>query len=203
MLREVRSKLSTQWEPYPPLNATTTTTFDAQLDFQVSTDGGLSWQVARAPATLATTSRNVRLFDGRSTFETTVTQLDAAGGDLPVGVMIRESPTLVSEGGISSVEEGGGYDISSFFDIFTRSAPTEAGAGGPPQTAGQANLERVAQPTNFSPTSAALTGRYFRTQPCFAFYPSGIVLSNVFIRRFTAAFPPPRGRRHRTRSALK
>lgn len=193
MLREVRSKLSTQWEPYPPLNATTTTTFDAQLDFQVSTDGGLSWQVARAPATLATTSRNVRLFDGRSTFETTVTQLDAAGGDLPVGVMIRESPTLVSEGGISSVEEGGGYDISSFFDIFTEIS-TDGGGSWWPATNGpvRLNLERVAPTDEFlTDLQPPLTGRYFRTQPCFAFYPSGIVLSNVFIRRFTASVPPP------------
>jgi hypothetical protein len=48
------------------------------------------------------------------------TQLDISGGDLPAGVMLRESPTLQSTGEIQIQDIGGGmFHIDSFFDVFT------------------------------------------------------------------------------------
>ncbi len=41
-----------------------------------------------------------------------------SGPDLPAGMIIRESPTLVSPGRASLRPDAGGYQVSSFFDVF-------------------------------------------------------------------------------------
>jgi hypothetical protein len=48
-----------------------------------------------------------------------MTQLDIAGGNLPPGALIRESPTLASTG-LTSIQNlgGGNFKIDSFFDVF-------------------------------------------------------------------------------------
>ena len=54
------------------------------------------------------------------TFDTEMLQLDISGGTLPVGTIIRESPTLASLGQTMITDIGSGlFEISSFFDIFT------------------------------------------------------------------------------------
>ncbi len=45
--------------------------------------------------------------------------MNISGGTLPAGVMIRESPTLLSSGQTRIKPIPGGYMIDSFFDIFT------------------------------------------------------------------------------------
>ena len=143
---DIRHKLFTGWMEPPVFGGSQTHTFDSQLDFQLSTDGGTTFTAARAPATMTVTINNVRGFQGRSTYETEVTQLDIAGGDLPVGVMIRESPTKASKGGTSSLAggggggAGGGAAISSFFDIFTE-VSTDGGVSWGPATNGPAHME--------------------------------------------------------------
>ncbi len=192
-LRKLRNKLFTQWQALPPPDALNAHTCDAQLDLQLSTDGGATWSPVRTPGTMACTSRNVRQFAGQSTFETTLTQLDFAGGDLPAGVMIRESPTRVSEGGLALVASGGGYDVSSFFDIFTE-VSTDGGASWSPATNGavRLELERVAPSHAYaSDLQPPPASRYVHTQPWFAGYASGIILSNVVARRHTASCAPP------------
>jgi hypothetical protein len=50
---------------------------------------------------------------------TEITSLNLAGGTLPTGMMLRESPTRRSTGQTSLRAVPGGYRIGSFFDIFT------------------------------------------------------------------------------------
>lgn len=53
-------------------------------------------------------------------FDTEMLQLDISGGNLPAGVMLRESPSLQSTGQTNIDDIGGGvFRISSFFDVFT------------------------------------------------------------------------------------
>ena len=53
-------------------------------------------------------------------FDTELLQLDISGGNLPFGVLIRESPTLASIGRTAIRDIGGGqFQIASFFDVFT------------------------------------------------------------------------------------
>jgi len=54
-------------------------------------------------------------------FDAEILSLDIAGGGLPIGVQIRESPTKASTGhsSVTPLAGGGGYMIDSFFDIFT------------------------------------------------------------------------------------
>ncbi len=150
VIKDIRHKLFTGWAEPPPFGYTNTHTFDSQLDFQLSTDGGLHFTPARAPATMIVSIKNVRGFQGRSTYETEVTQLDIAGGDLPGGVLIRESPISASKGGTSMLAggggggAGGGAAISSFFDIFTE-VSTDGGMSYYPSVAGTATV--TLQPT--------------------------------------------------------
>ncbi len=142
---------------------------------------------------------NVRLFQSRSTYETEVTQLDISGGDLPAGVKIRESPMLVSEGGVSMLAggggggAGGGAAISSFFDIWTE-VSTDFGVSWGPATNGPEHLEleRVAPVYTYANNLwPPLNGEYLDKGGWFAFYANGIVLSNVHQHAFTAAIAPP------------
>jgi hypothetical protein len=199
VIKDIRHKLFTGWMEPPMFGGSQTHTFDSQLDFQLSTDGGVSFHAARAPATMTVSIGNAREFQGRKTYDTEVTQLDVAGGDLPAGVMIRESPTKASKGGTSSMMggggggAGGGAAISSFFDIFTE-VTTDGGATWGAATNGPAHMElrRVAPmypfPNNLLPV---LAGQYVSPQQWHAYYANGIVITNVIHRRFTTAITPP------------
>jgi hypothetical protein len=53
-------------------------------------------------------------------FDTEVLRLDISGGNLPPGLLIRESPTLASLGRTTVRGLAGGqFEVNSFFDIFT------------------------------------------------------------------------------------
>jgi len=69
--------------------------------------GGVASQVS---VTLLSDMGGVRMFD------TEMLQLDLVGG----GLMVRESPTIPSQGQTQITDMGGGlYRIDSFFDVFT------------------------------------------------------------------------------------
>jgi hypothetical protein len=199
VLKDIRHKLYTGWMEPPVFGASQTHTFDSQLDFQLSTDGGANFSAARAPATMTVTISNVRGFQGRSTYETEVTQFDIAGGDLPVSVMLRKSPIKASKGGRSSLAggggggAGGGAAISSFFDVFTE-ITTDGGVSWGPATNGPTHLElcRIAPVHTYTNNLIpALAGEYITPQTWWADYANGIVLTNVSHHSFTAAIPPP------------
>ena len=65
-------------------------------------------------------SVNFDLLPDDTIFNTEMLQLDISGGNLPAGVMLRESPTQQSTGQTNVDDIGGGvFRISSFFDVFT------------------------------------------------------------------------------------
>ena len=98
-----------------------THSFGSTGRFKASTDGGLSWADfwAPAPATVSIAWDYADL-DGTQHYKTEMTALDAGGGSLPPGFMIRESPSKSSAGETTFKDLGDGmYRISSFFDIWT------------------------------------------------------------------------------------
>ena len=199
LIKDLRHKLFRNWAEPPTFGANQMNNFNSEVDFRLSTDGGITSWEARAPATVTIIIGNIRGFQGRSTYDAEVTQFDMVGGDLPAGVMIRESPTKGSYGGWSMLAGGGGGGggggaaISSFFDVFTE-VSTDGGVTWAPASSAPAHqeLRRVAPvysfTNNFWPT---LAGRYICLQQWTALYPNGIVISNFVAGAFTAAIAPP------------
>ena len=84
------------------------------------------------------------------TFATEMLALNLSGGTLPVGTMIRESPTLQSTGVTKITDIGGGlYQIDSFFDVFTELS-IDGGASWLPSTNGAGHVVLVPEPTSMS-----------------------------------------------------
>jgi hypothetical protein len=102
--------------PAPGDSSMVTSFFD--IFTEVSLDGGATW----APMSTHGTGHMLytSVLSPPELYQTEMLSLDIAGGDLPAGVMIRESPTLASTGQttIKSLP-GGGYTVDSFFDVFT------------------------------------------------------------------------------------
>ena len=117
--------------------ASSTHTFGSLIRVDVSVSGGTP-QTMQAPATV-TVRVDYTGVDGagKRMFDTEMLQLDIAGGTLPPGTRIRESPTMASTGKTTVRDYGGGlFAIDSFFDIFTELSlddgqtwnPAESGA---------------------------------------------------------------------------
>ncbi|HEY2951519.1 MAG TPA: hypothetical protein VGK40_02995, partial [Verrucomicrobiae bacterium] len=104
--------------PPPMLNGLATYTSDGDVRFEFSSNGGATFSNASAPATVAVRLLNVADDGTARTFQTEMLSLDIAGGTLPPGVRIRESPTLVSAGQATSrAVPTGGAMVSSYFDV--------------------------------------------------------------------------------------
>jgi hypothetical protein len=106
--------------PPPPLGVSQVQPLTGQAHFDLSSDGGATFNPVTAPASAS--MRVAHASDGSSTrfFDTEMLSLDIAGGGLPAGTMIRESPTRASTGKTAIHDDGGGqFRIGSFFDIFT------------------------------------------------------------------------------------
>ncbi len=199
VIQGLQNRRFTQWADPPVIGGSLTHTFDSQLDFQLSTDGGAHFTSVHTPSTLTIETRHVREFQGRTTYETEVTQYDVAGGDLPLGVMIRESPTRASKGGTSSLAggggggAGGGAAISSFFDIFTE-VSTDGGGSWASATNGPAHeeLQRIAPANTYgSNLFPQLSGQYVCRKLWMAYFANGIVITNFVNRAFTQGITPP------------
>jgi hypothetical protein len=192
ILKDVQCKQFTTWIAPPALDATTTHSYNAQVDYLVSTDGGITFSPGRAPAMLTVRTYHSRDFDGRATYETELLQMDVSGGDLPVGMRLRESPTRVSEGGISIRAMTDNYKINSFFDIFTELTLDNGVTWQPAGGVGHVEAQAVA-PSNPFPTSLLqpATGQYVHDEEWFAYYAMGVVLKDVVVNKFTSSIPPP------------
>ncbi|MCX6879766.1 MAG: HYR domain-containing protein [Verrucomicrobia bacterium] len=193
MLRELKLRQFTQWMEPPLLGSSQTQTFDSQLDFQLSLDGGATWTVARAPAVMTVQLSHVRQLMPDDDCDTVVTQLDVAGGDLPLGVMIRESPTRASGGGTTVSTMGGGYLISSFFDIFTE-VSTDGGQTWGAATNGPAHLELERTAPAYEYTNNLMPpphGRYVSLPASQAAFANAMIFKNVVLRQFSASITPP------------
>ncbi|HWX21576.1 MAG TPA: hypothetical protein VN578_16865 [Candidatus Binatia bacterium] len=111
-------------QPLPPPGQSQLQTFEATANLMVSLDNGRTFMSNSAPAsglvTVSNTSPGGSL--GPAYYNTELLQLNISGGNLPPGLMVRESPSKVSLGRTSSIQDTGptgGYRISSFFDVFT------------------------------------------------------------------------------------
>ena len=98
--------------------------YGGQVDFELSTDGGVTWGPAHAPITFhvgyhftGPTGPDTRRF------ETEMLQLDLSGGTLPYTLAFRESPSHASSGVTTIRAVPGGFMIDSFFDVFTEMSP--------------------------------------------------------------------------------
>jgi len=93
--------------------------FDVFFEVDLTTDGGQNWthyNLPLCPGVVRISPPSVVPPDRH--FNTELLSLSLSGGGLPA--MIRESPTLPSNGGIDQRDLGGGlYRLDSFFDVFT------------------------------------------------------------------------------------
>ena len=200
VIKDIRHKLFTGWMEPPAFGQAQTHTFDSQLDFQLSTDGGATLHALRAPATMTVTISNVRGFQGRSTYETEVTQLDVSGGDLPLG---RDDPRKPDQGQQRRHQfarrrrwrrrrrRRGHQQLLRHLhrgQHRRRERPGHAATNGPAHM----ELQRIAPAYTFTNNLLPpLTGEYISPQQWQRLFPSGIVITNVVNRAFTAAITPP------------
>ena len=88
---------------------------------EVSTDGGATWApkaAAGIPGLMKLTPTTPPGSNPRG-FDTEMLSLSLSGGTLPLGIMVRESPSRASVGHTDDTSLGGGlFKIDSFFDIF-------------------------------------------------------------------------------------
>jgi hypothetical protein len=90
----------------------------AQVDFEVSSDGGQTFQPMTGSARSRVWTRHSEDTSDTRFFETEMLSMELSGG--AAGVMLRESPTRRSLGQTSLQKNpAGGYRIGSFFDVFT------------------------------------------------------------------------------------
>jgi hypothetical protein len=90
----------------------------ARIDFEVSSDGGQTFQPMSASARTQVRARHSEDTADTRYFETEMLSMELFGG--AAGVMFRESPTRASVGKTSVQKTAsGGYRIGSFFDVFT------------------------------------------------------------------------------------
>jgi len=159
--------------PLPAPGEATLGTFPARIQFDLSGDGGSTWQTVFAE--IQVTARIVST--GRTAyFDMELIAVEAP--PLPGGLRIRESSTLPSLG-CTHVEpgEGGGYWISSFFDIFTELSIDGGGSWTPGSRKTRVILQNLANETapsekRFLPKDTACDG----SSPFFAHFPNGVQL---------------------------
>ncbi|MDP1623732.1 MAG: T9SS type A sorting domain-containing protein [Bacteroidales bacterium] len=107
--------------PPPPLGSFTVLPFTSMATFDFSVDFGLTFQQNTAPCQMLMRVDHTLDSAGLMYFETEIISLSLQGGTLPPGVMLRESidPTALSTGLLRMKEVPGGFQIDSFFDIWT------------------------------------------------------------------------------------
>jgi hypothetical protein len=167
--------------------------FDSDVDLQLNSGGCL-----KAPAAVTVRVTHTNTVGCARLYGTEMLQLDVAGGDLPPGMMIRQSPTKRSFGQLRvQPAQGGGYLMASFFDLWT-----ELSLDGGQTWTLATNSTRMAL-TNNSPEVFSLTNHLpaldsrYRTTDVTSFCTNGIcctngiLLSNIVHSSFTANIPPP------------
>jgi len=149
VIRRMRDHFFTQSLPPPALGISQPQTLDAQIDMEVSIDGGQTFGPIRAPASMTIQVTHRRDEGTTQIFDTEMLQLDIAGGGMPIGVMLRESPSKQSRGGTAyAVPSVGDSDfgllrIGSFFDIFTELSLDGGQNWSPATTPGHVELQRT------------------------------------------------------------
>jgi hypothetical protein len=107
--------------PPPPsiAGASTVHTFNSVIEGDLFLSGSFIDHISADALTTVRVEFD-QLLGAERFFDTELLQLDISGGNLPAGVLIRESPTIPSLGQTAIRDIGGGqFQISSFFDVFT------------------------------------------------------------------------------------
>ena len=180
--------------PPPPPGDTQTHQFNSHIDLMLSQDGGATYIPVRVNAVVDVGVVSRSSSPGQGTFDTEMLAMTLSGGGLPAGVMIRESPTLPSRGGVQMDQQPDGtFHVSSFFDIFTELS-VDGGQNWQPATTGPARVELRNQATEKPFPNSQLpppAGQYVSPQQWHALFANGIVISNVSHQRFLQSQPPP------------
>ena len=91
---------------------------NTKIDARFSLDNGATYVSGWAPANMNARITHTTDSGGTAYFQTEMLQLNISGGNLPFGVMLRESPTRQSLGQHTLTQSGSGFLVSSFFDVF-------------------------------------------------------------------------------------
>ncbi len=193
VIRDVRHRFFTTGTLPPPIGTTQIHTFDSQLDFELSTDNGNTFQQVSAPATTTVSVTHSSDDEGIESYDTEMLSLDVQG--LPPGIRLRESPTLQSLGQTSIEPTPGGYMVSSFFDVFTEISLDNGATWTPADDS--ASVEMRNDPRAVSPGTVPSqllpppNGAYVSPQQWHALYAQGIVIKDVKHKFFTQSLQPP------------
>ena len=148
LLRKVRHSNLPNPIPLPTSGGATYSASGTTIQFEISQNGGASWSPITAPANNVTiTISNAPGAGPPRVFRTEMLALDIAGGNLPAGVMVRESPTKQSLGRHTVRKVDGGFRISSFFDVFLDVSLNNGSTWSP---ADSATTVALAQPESYT-----------------------------------------------------
>ncbi len=193
VIRNVKHHFFSQSLPAPPLGQSRIQTFDAQMDMEISVDGGQTFGTARAPSALSMRVTHTRDEGTTQIFDTEMLQLDIQGGGLPAGLMLRESPTRRSQGATAIGDPD--FDllrIHSFFDIFTElsldGGQNWSPASAPSHIELQCNAPEV---TETSPNLPSPGGAYASSAELDAAFQPGILVQETRLDNFSQSTPPP------------
>ena len=118
MVRNIVKKYPDASIPPPPPMMPVVHSYNDSIFFQISLDQGETWLNIEAPC-VNTVQINYTITDNLTTlYACEFLSINVSGGNLPPGVLIRESPTLTSSGQFTTTTGLIGNRISSFFDIF-------------------------------------------------------------------------------------
>ncbi|MCX5683195.1 MAG: hypothetical protein NT049_05860, partial [Planctomycetota bacterium] len=120
VLQDVRIHDYTASFAFPAPGLTDSHTFTAALDVMVSIDGGATFNPVSTGGVLSLNMQSVLDQGSGRQFASEMLSMSISGGSLPLGIMIRESPTRASLGTATDAAlTGGGHRLSSFFDLYT------------------------------------------------------------------------------------
>jgi hypothetical protein len=176
--------------PLPPPGEASLATFPAVVCFDVSSDGGSTWQSVSASA--EATARIVAT-GLTGTFDAELLGLDLASSDLPAGLRLREAPTLPSQGRTTVTPVADGYMIDSFFDVFLECSVNGGGTWLSADRAARLAVQPICAETTVTESSFLPNDTYGAGRsPYFAFFPE-FTLTDFTMSHFThaSAWPLP------------
>jgi hypothetical protein len=141
----------------PALFTSSTHTFGVIVSADMSVDGGANWFAVGASANETINSFHYSDAGGVGYFSEEIYSLNVSGYTPYGPMMIRESPTLASTGQATIEPDNGGYQISSFFDIFFELS-LDGGQTWMPNPEGPIHAELIPEPSAFVALFAGIAG---------------------------------------------
>jgi len=199
-LKDVHLSKFTSSLPPPPPGGTNFHSLNAEIQMMFSQDGGATFNpvtVQNVPLQVRVTSTATKDIGNMRYFDTEMFSMSLAGGGLPPGVMVRESPTLASLGKTHITQTPDGmYHIDSFFDIFTELS-VDNGANWSPSTNGAGFMALQGDPKppiiTTSPNLPPIPSHYVSPTEWTLLYSNGIVIRDISHEQFLHNDPPPSG----------